>query len=235
MEDTMEYKEVDSRLQGRNFNLRKYANNTYLERHGGHLSLRYHKTEVVKYFPNGDTVLDSGGWHTSTTKERINWGLPSGFSLSQDKGVWFLNSKAFQDGITIAPNGDIKGAGEYNPGANNKLKRAVKQYAELCANAIPLDQPSSGDCWYCHMITTEGRTLGDAFKDSDHIDGHIEEGYIVPSLVYKALEENYNAPGAFWQAFKGTGYPEDSDMEFGRHAVKRAVYRYILKRKGLTV
>ena len=65
----MNYTEVDQQLQGRCKDSRRYANNTYLIRENGHLAMRYHETNVVTWYPNGDIVLNSGGWHTSTTKE----------------------------------------------------------------------------------------------------------------------------------------------------------------------
>ena len=150
-----------------------------------------------------------------TTKERINW-----FDnlIYQERGVWYLKTgERYQDGIIIHADGSVSGA--------------VK-YAELCASKLPLPQPDGGDCWHCCMITTEGETLGDATK-SDHIDLHIKDGYVVPSLVYKALEAHYNAPMAFYQAFEGTGWTQGRD--FGKRAVRKAVYRYILRRKGFAV
>jgi hypothetical protein len=131
--------------------------------------------------------------------------------------------------MTIKANGTVVGGIADNPKADKKLKAKVKAYAQACADAIPLDNPSGGDCWYCAMVTEDKKTLGDAVK-SDHIDQHIKEGYIVPSLVAHALKECYNAPAAFWQTFKDTGWTHDRD--FGRQAVTRAVYRYIMKRKG---
>ncbi len=71
----MNYEEVELQLQGRNRLSKKYANNTYLLRNDGYIALKYHSTEVVKFYPNGDIVLDNGGWYTSTTKERIGYGL----------------------------------------------------------------------------------------------------------------------------------------------------------------
>ena len=228
----MNYTDIDARLQGRNRDMRKFGNNTYLVRQADHLAMRYHNTEVAQYWPDGTIRLDSGGWRTSTTKERINWGLPSGYRLTQDRGVWYLNEEVFQDGITIR-SGEITNAGVSNPKADRKLKTAVRQYAKLCAEAIPLDQPDGGDCWYCSLVTEEGETLGDAIKDTDHIDHHIRDGYVVPSLVAQALKQHHNAPMAFWQTFKDTGW--DGDRDFGRQATQRAVYRYILRRKGYSI
>ena len=237
------YKEADESLQGRNFHSRKISNNTYLERRNGagSIALHYHATDVVVYRPNGDMELYSGGWRTPTTKERINWALPQRWYLTQEKGVWWLVSRetgqqgfvqehVFTDGITLHPDGTVTGAGTYNAKVDRAIKKRVKAYAQLCADAVPMDSPDGGDCWYCHLGTVDGKSLGDATGNVEHIDSHMEEGYVVPSLVFHALQAHYNANMAFWQAFKGDH--SWGDCEFGRQAVKKAVYRYVLRRKG---
>jgi len=228
----MNYKEVESKLQGRNNLTRKQANNTYLVRCNGYLALRYHSTDVVKFYSDGKIVLDNGGWFTSTTKERINMGLPAGFHLSQVNGIWWLNGHKFQNGITITSQHTIAHAAIDNPKADRKLKQSVKAYALKCAEAIPLDKPSSGDCWQCSMITQTGDTLGDAVKDTSHIDSHIEEGYIVPSLVYHALKESGNTDFILSLVFNN---PDKTMLDIAQDRVKTSVYRYILRRKGYAV
>lgn len=72
-------------------------------------ALQYHSTDVVTAYPNGSVKLDSGGWITSTTKERINRYLPIG-QLYQKKFGWFIampdgEQVEFRDGMTITPRG----------------------------------------------------------------------------------------------------------------------------------
>jgi hypothetical protein len=62
----------------------------------------------------------------------------------------------------------------------------------------------------------------------------MKEGYVIPSLVANALKQYYNAPMAFWQTFKDTGWG-DGDRDFGKQAVTKAVYRYIMTRKGYAI
>lgn len=38
----------------------------------GSIALRYHSTYVLVFHPDGRVIADSGGWRTTTTKERIN-------------------------------------------------------------------------------------------------------------------------------------------------------------------
>lgn len=46
-----------------------------------------------RYLKEGENVLmiSNAGWFSNTTKERLN-GIP-GVSISQRKGVWYLNNK----------------------------------------------------------------------------------------------------------------------------------------------
>lgn len=249
----MNFTELDKKLQGRCKESRKYENNTYLQRRGDNIAMKYHDTDVAIFYPDGSIKLDSGGWHTSTTKERLSLALAgTPFAICQDKGVWYIYKHGkdgywwdkknrqcrYTDGIILKADGTIEGGLTETPNrekADKALKAKVKKFAELCASRLPLDQPSGGDCWYCSMTDKDGKSWGDLSKDNDHIDRHMKEGYVVPSLVYNALKQYFNAPAAFWDAFKGTGVPEDSDRSFGKRAVKKAVYRYIMSRKGYSV
>ena len=61
----------------------------------GYTCIRYHSTEVVK-FNTDEIILNSGGWHTVTTKLRMNqasyqFGL--GFYVHQRQFEWFVTSK----------------------------------------------------------------------------------------------------------------------------------------------
>jgi len=221
----MRHSELDAMLKGRNAQSKKYANNTYLHRRGEDIALQYHSTDVATFKPNGDIVLTSGGWHTSTTKERINFAI--GNRLHQAHGVWYIDDTRFADGMVIKADGSIEGGAVDNPKADRQFKSKAKAYAKLCADAMPLDPPGAGDCWHCLMVDENGQTLGDISK-SDHIDSHIEEGYVVPSLVYHALKEAGNSDIIISEAFGQCNFMPD----ITRERIYRGVYRYILKRKG---
>ncbi|KKK93888.1 hypothetical protein LCGC14_2688360, partial [marine sediment metagenome] len=180
------FKAADALLTGRCQDGRNIANNTRLERRSGSIALRYHATDVVTYHLDGSLTLDSGGWRTTTTKERINWALPRGLHLRRDKGVWFVGSSwfdngiPFADGMRIGPRGGITGAKTDTPSKDRAIKRRVQAFAQLCADALPLPKPSNGDCWFCYMVTENGQTLGDRSHEADHLDSHMEESYAVP-------------------------------------------------------
>jgi len=67
----------------------------------------YHQSPVVVE-QSGLFRLDSCGWKTSTTKERINRHIPSGFFVRQIDFDWYVETpdgegKEFKDGMIIEP------------------------------------------------------------------------------------------------------------------------------------
>jgi hypothetical protein len=77
------YQEADEQLTGRCHKRRKIANNTWLERRSTNfdsdiedpddeIAVRLHNTDVVTFRRDGAITLNTGGWFTVTTKERIN-------------------------------------------------------------------------------------------------------------------------------------------------------------------
>jgi hypothetical protein len=55
----------------------RLGNNTYLmnidyARITPCIAVRLHSTDIVKFYPDGSVTLHTGGYHTVTTKERIN-------------------------------------------------------------------------------------------------------------------------------------------------------------------
>jgi hypothetical protein len=66
----------------------------------GILRVTYHATDVVTVFPDGEIVLNTGGYFSHTTKARMNqasnqFGL--GFQVWQKNFAWFVDC----DGETI--------------------------------------------------------------------------------------------------------------------------------------
>jgi hypothetical protein len=55
----------------------RLGNNTYLEVSDpdplrGFIGVRLHNTYIVKFWPDGQVTLHTGGYHTVTTKDRLN-------------------------------------------------------------------------------------------------------------------------------------------------------------------
>lgn len=69
---------------------RRLGHNTHIRDYpelGEIIGITYHYTDVVTYRP-GSVQLNSGGWLTYTTKDRINSFLPSG-QWDATRGQWF--------------------------------------------------------------------------------------------------------------------------------------------------
>lgn len=230
----MDYSTLKQKLGNRP--RRKLGNNTYTEtRDGGAIVIRLHDTDVLTFHPDGRTVVTSGDWQTVTTKARLNEYLPHGWSISQRQGIWYWDRLGvpFTDGDSIAADGTLRPQAKPDGVKHQqKLRRAILNYAKLCAAAVPLAIPSGGDCWHCAMTTEDGQSLGDACQDTSHLQSHMDEEYVVPSLVFRALKER----GATSFILASTFTPETSDkwpLEVCRDAVKRAVTKYLRHRFGL--
>jgi hypothetical protein len=90
---------AEARAIFKNTRRRKLANNTYLEERfdpnwiAPLYAVRLHSTDVVTFRPNDTIELNTGGWRTVTTKERINRVLKvHGFTLYQKNHEWFIGS-----------------------------------------------------------------------------------------------------------------------------------------------
>jgi len=175
------------------------CNTLALEYTDGRKALRYHNTDVITTYPNGNVTLTSGGWRTSTTKMRFN----SKFNVWTDKGVWYIKEPAtakvlpFFDGVTFDSTGKLVGKVEAPDFEKIKaVKKNIAKYIKLVDTLNTIPMPSNGDCWYCLMQTQQGQSLGDAFKDTSHLESHLEEGYLFGSIIFNALKEKgYKDPG----------------------------------------
>ncbi len=222
---------------------RKLCNNTYLEvdRAPAEYAVRLHNTRIVTYHRNGRVVLDSGGWMTLTTRERMNTFGPAGWRVWQNKGIWYVGKMPwddmvtciFQDGIAIHLDSHVTGAGK-NPKKTQKLRKAVRRYAKdfvaaLRAGDVP--KPSGGDCFECHFRQADGS----AGIGGDHILEHMKEKYYVPSLLVNACK----AFGVSQEAMHHIAYiwENQSDREwlgdFIWRQIEKAVWRHCYRELGL--
>lgn len=79
----LHHKKTGGRLERR-----KVANNTYLERRpSGDIAVKLHATDVVTYHDDGTFSLQTGGWYSVTTKERMNRFMPL-FDVASRRGQW---------------------------------------------------------------------------------------------------------------------------------------------------
>lgn len=262
----MDYTQASEKLVGRCKDSRKLENHTYLVRRGSDFAIRLHDTDVVTLHKDGSVTLDSGGWKTVTTKTRMNeysriyWG--HAYSVFSDKGVWklttggnkftdwttkTLNPKyqeyVFRDGITVYKDGRVTGAAP--AGADRKtlkLNKRVSQYVAGYMAALvngKVSAPGGGDCFACQLKSQNGKTTGEEFHDSSHIDGHMKEKYYVGSLLARALEVMPCSPAMRWwvdaRFLNSDGLWRGGDASFGfcKQQVAKALKRYILRQFGL--
>jgi hypothetical protein len=94
------------------YSARKIAHNTKLERldaerlDAERIGVRLHSTVVVEFRSDGTTRLDSNGFRTATTKERLNRYIPAGYKIRQVRDTWFVyflgeRMGPFEDGLRI--------------------------------------------------------------------------------------------------------------------------------------
>jgi len=82
------------------------GNNTELvEDFSGSISIELHGNRILTFKRSNDIVLDSAGWQTSTTKDRLNRYTPKSVSITQRDGVWYVKrngrEQEFRDGMVI--------------------------------------------------------------------------------------------------------------------------------------
>jgi hypothetical protein len=168
---------------------RSLANNTRLiVRDDGGYGIELHSTQVVIHYPDR-VVLNSGGWQTVTTKDRM--GRYSPFNVYSEKAVWYVRANGesypFADGITIYNDGRVTGAGP-DPHKTIRLRKQVNAFSKAYADAFcagKVTAPSAGDCWGCLMVATDGTApMGGA----DHVLEHIKQSYFVPSILNRMAD-----------------------------------------------
>ena len=98
------YKELGilkSKLVRRNTRLTEYTD--------GRRTLRLHATDIITWKPDGTKILNSGGYKTRTTKERlnayINLNSTTNFWIYQRHGTWYIQdgdkTLEFTDGMEL--------------------------------------------------------------------------------------------------------------------------------------
>ena len=118
--NNQKYREVKEVLKGRP--RKKISNHTYLESHAytddlkpNEIGYKLWNTYVAIFKPNV-IILNSGGYYTMTTNNRINSALNSvGISerVYSHRGTWYYgdgdwhNDKPFYDGLKVSYSGDI--------------------------------------------------------------------------------------------------------------------------------
>lgn len=65
------------------------------------IAIRLHHTDVVTFYSDGGIVLNSGGWQSVTTKDRMNAVLPASIRVSQKNYVWSVQLGGWETGENV--------------------------------------------------------------------------------------------------------------------------------------
>lgn len=78
---------------------RKLANNTYLIDNGKRRAVRLHSTDIATEAGAGKLRIDTGGWDTMTTRERLH--RFTSCRVWRDKGQTYIDGQELRDGMTV--------------------------------------------------------------------------------------------------------------------------------------
>lgn len=211
----------------------------------GDTVIRLHQTDVVRITPKGKTILNSGGWRTSTTKDRM--GYAPGVRLWAKQGSWYVGNGEgpavpYYDGITLPdcfkPAALAKGAKA--EAREQKQRLAVRKFVAKLDKLQCLPEPSPGDCWLCMADRApimagrggyESMSKGGPAGNADHIHHHVREGYMHGALLLNALSwSGYKNPGLILQM-------DNAAIARGKkpNFIKCALKRYLYRQLGLVV
>jgi hypothetical protein len=233
---------------------KRIANNTiqYVNE-AGDTVIRLHHTDIVVKHLDGTYTLNSGGWRTSTTKERLNTYSPA--RIYQDKGEWFLSVReiagadlckprftryVYADGMRVDATGCPVG---YDPDklakevtARKALARSINKFVKL-VDTVPKARlmPSTGDCWLCMMfdrLKPEDMHNPNAGWNCNNAD--TAPGGNTDHLL-EHIKEGYVHGSLLFNALQWAGYRDPMLLLHMGHRdlLKRALRRYLRRRLGL--
>ena len=80
---------------------KKVKNNTRLTTYtDGRRVLTLHQTDIITWTPDSKIILNTGGWHTTTTKSRMNEFLPGYIRVYQKNYKWYIRYNRDNDDQT---------------------------------------------------------------------------------------------------------------------------------------
>lgn len=167
------------------------ANNTLcIDYEDGRRAWRLHRTDIVTLLPNGNYVLNSGGWRTPTTKDRINKYFLGGQVYQMD-GAWYI-SKGYRwdddsrehvdffDGIELTPDCVVVGSMP-EESEEVRVKTWIKKINKFVSIIDDLPGPPpirDNDCLFCNV----------QWEKPEHVKEHIENNQMYGILIIRALE-----------------------------------------------
>lgn len=148
---------------------RKIGHATYLERRGDDIAVKYHATDVVTFHPDETATLNTGGWHTVTTKRRFKEHAPQA-GIYQQHGEWIMGGgMAFKDGIRVdLKSGKIVHTDAKGVRYTNKAVKTVET-AEGIRNLIAYAREHGTAAVAMHLTDAEAQMLVEGRKSLDKV------------------------------------------------------------------
>lgn len=82
----------------------KIGNNTYLVRETqGAVAIQLHNTHIVTFHADGRIVLNSGGYRSVTTRQRMNAVTEQSIYVAQRRFEWFIEMPGAHGGNLVVP------------------------------------------------------------------------------------------------------------------------------------
>lgn len=203
-------------------------------------TIRHHETDILTFRESGEIVLDTSGYRSMTTKERLNILLENyGYRITQENRLWTIAGHGekvmFSDGMVIQKNGKLKVTGaKLQVKKLTTIKRKIDKYCktfieELYAGKI--DKPGAGDCFICQFT-------GGNHGDNHHLEEHIREKYYVPSLLVRAMKEQEQGLSVAAKATIGKlvykqGNVPDFFLAAAKDQILKALKKYFYRRFDL--
>lgn len=191
------------------------------------VAVRLHDTDVITYRGDGTVQFDTGGWKTSTTKDRINSYAPSTLRVYSDRGDWRVSygqygsvvplpSVPFADGITFEINtlvgvGWLPVEGTYPDETQERLAVTAKKRLAADVKAFLAKAEPSLVLWAKQILETGSlNTAGDCFYCQGIVtttDGAPAQGN---DHLWSHLRQGYVFPSLFLLAYADKGYRNPS-------------------------
>jgi len=207
---------------------RPIANNTrVIKRTPTTIAIKLHNTDIITFFENGSIQLNTDGWKTVTTKDRMSRFLPTGINVYSEKFLWYLsyNKKRYlyEDHMIITHDGHITNANgnaikEHSKAKEKKKRNQLKKidnYIRKFMEALQsgkVPAPGYSDCWVCQAHN--GQPIADKMSTLKLIDGQPE---LIPfnekpwtyDCIRGHIKENYFVPTLLINAIKSEFYDQE--------------------------
>lgn len=220
----------NTRIMGKN-TLRYEA----CDSHGKRVGIVYHKTRILALdYDESDAIqlviIDSGGWNTLTTRDRLNRFLPSGWRVYTDSGFLYVRTPAGTwpnvdsaiwnpDGTPCTPELHKDSKAE-----SLLLKRKIDKFCRAL-DSNPFPEPSAGDPW---IIDWNPRKI-----NRDILLDWLESEYVNGSLIVAALRRKQLTDTGISMAYHFVNSGRDHDRKSWVTQIKRACRDYFKAGLGL--